>query len=244
MLAAAVRRDAGNRAFYDLEQSLLDAFARNIARDGDIFGLAGDLVDLVDVDDAAFCLGEVAVSRLDQREEDVLDVVADIAGLGQGGGVGDGERHVKEAGDCPREERLAAAGGADEKNVALFKFDIGVFRIARAACDAAVVVVNGDGKGFLGVFLPDDVGIEKLLDVARNRDLQLFEKGVQAALLGIARFRPFGKRREGEAQHFSAVLHAWLANIVDGTMNDADAIVGGRTAKSAHVVHVLVVKRL
>src|SRR5690606_29698756 len=53
MLAATLRWHRGNRAFHDLEQRLLDAFARYVARDRRVVGLAADLVDLVDVDDAA-----------------------------------------------------------------------------------------------------------------------------------------------------------------------------------------------
>jgi hypothetical protein len=40
-------------AFHDLEQRLLHALARHVAGDRGIVGLAADLVDLVDIDDAA-----------------------------------------------------------------------------------------------------------------------------------------------------------------------------------------------
>ena len=52
MLAAALRRNVGDRAFQNLQQRLLHALARDIARDRRILVLAADLVDLVDVDDA------------------------------------------------------------------------------------------------------------------------------------------------------------------------------------------------
>ena len=52
MLAAALRRNIGDRPFQDLEQRLLHAFARNIAGDGRVLVLAADLVDFVDVNDA------------------------------------------------------------------------------------------------------------------------------------------------------------------------------------------------
>ena len=39
MLAPALRRNIGNRAFQNLQQRLLDAFARYVARDGGIFVL-------------------------------------------------------------------------------------------------------------------------------------------------------------------------------------------------------------
>src|SRR5690606_33337419 len=51
VLAAALRRHRGYGAFHDLEQRLLDALARHVARDRRVVRLAADLVDLVDVDD-------------------------------------------------------------------------------------------------------------------------------------------------------------------------------------------------
>jgi hypothetical protein len=42
-----------NGALEHLEQGLLDAFAGDVARDGDVVPGLADLVDLVDVDDAA-----------------------------------------------------------------------------------------------------------------------------------------------------------------------------------------------
>jgi hypothetical protein len=53
MLAAALRGHARGGAFHQLEQRLLDTLARHVARDRGILRLAADLVDLVDIDDAA-----------------------------------------------------------------------------------------------------------------------------------------------------------------------------------------------
>ena len=53
MLASALRRNVGDRAFEDLQQRLLHAFAGDVARDRRVLVLAADLVDFVDVDDAA-----------------------------------------------------------------------------------------------------------------------------------------------------------------------------------------------
>ena len=52
MLAAALRRNVGDRAFQNLQQRLLHAFAGDVAGDGGVLVLAADLVDLVDIDDA------------------------------------------------------------------------------------------------------------------------------------------------------------------------------------------------
>jgi len=51
--------------------------------DRGVVGLAADLVDLVDVDDAALGPLDIVVGRLQQLEDDVLDVLADIAGFGE-----------------------------------------------------------------------------------------------------------------------------------------------------------------
>src|SRR3546814_19171504 len=117
MLAAALRRNRGNRALHHLEQRLLDALARYIARDRGIFGLAADLVDLVDIDDTALCPLDVVIRRLEQLEDDILDILADIARLGQRRRTGHRERHVEDARPRLSEQRLAPAGGAGEAEI-------------------------------------------------------------------------------------------------------------------------------
>ena len=86
--------------------------------------LARDLVDLVDVDDAALRLLDVVVAVLQQLLDDVLDVLADVAGLGQRRRVGDHERHVEQPRQRLREQRLARAGRADQQDVALGELDV------------------------------------------------------------------------------------------------------------------------
>jgi hypothetical protein len=83
MLASALRRHRRDGAFHDLEQRLLHALARHVAGDRGVVGLAADLVDLVDIDDAALGALDVVVGGLQQLEDDVLDVLADIAGFGE-----------------------------------------------------------------------------------------------------------------------------------------------------------------
>src|SRR5579885_2201687 len=117
MLAAALRRYRGDGALPDLEQRLLYAFARDVAGDRRVVGFARDLVDLVDVDDAALRPLDVVVGRLEQLQDDVLDVLADIAGLGERRGVRHGEGDVDDARQRLRQQRLARAGRADQQDV-------------------------------------------------------------------------------------------------------------------------------
>ena len=99
----------GLGALEDLEERLLHALARHVARDREVLGLAGHLVDLVDVDDADLGASDVEVRGGDELQQDVLDVLAHVAGLGERGGVGDRERHLEHASERLREQRLAAA---------------------------------------------------------------------------------------------------------------------------------------
>src|SRR5262249_53579242 len=91
MLASALRRHRRDGAFHDLEQGLLYALARHVTGDRGVVGLAADLVDLVDIDDPALGALDVVVGGLQQLEDDVLDVLADIAGFGERGRVRHGE---------------------------------------------------------------------------------------------------------------------------------------------------------
>src|SRR5207248_1308963 len=135
----------GSRALQDLQQRLLDALAAHIARDGRVFTLPRDLVDLVDVDDPGLGLLDVVVRRLDQLEQDVLDVLADIARLRQRRRVRDRERNVQHAGQGLGEEGLARAGGAEQEDVGLRQLDRVVTAAAAAvACHGVLPLRLGD----------------------------------------------------------------------------------------------------
>src|ERR1700740_2321668 len=97
MLAAALRRYIRGRALEELEQRLLHALARDVAGDRRVVRFAGNLVDLVDVDDAALRALDIVVGRLQQLENNVLDVLADIAGFGERRRIRNGKRNVENA---------------------------------------------------------------------------------------------------------------------------------------------------
>ena len=155
----------GGRPLEDLQQRLLDALARHVARDRRVVGLARDLVDLVDVDDPGLGLLDVVVGRLDELEQDVLDVLADVAGLGQRRRVGDRERDVEDPRERLREQRLAAAGRPEQQDVRLLQLDVRVFGLHHL--HALVVVVDRYRQRPLGLLLPDDVLVEDVVDLTR-----------------------------------------------------------------------------
>src|SRR4051812_9903165 len=177
VLAAALRRHGGNGALDELEERLLHALARDVAGDGRVVRLARDLVDLVDVDDAALRLVDVVVAVLQQLLDDVLDVFADIAGFRQRGRVRDHERDVEQSRQRLGEQRLARARGPDQEDVGLGELDLIVLG---EVLEPLVVVVHRDRQDLFRLVLADDVGIEDVADLAGRRQVGL---GALAALI-------------------------------------------------------------
>src|SRR5438093_4485348 len=95
VLAPALRRNVGHRALDDLEQRLLDALSRDITRNRRVVPrLTPDLIDLIDVDDSAFRLGNIEVGRLNQAQENVLDIFSYVPRLRERRRVRNRERDV------------------------------------------------------------------------------------------------------------------------------------------------------
>ena len=124
------------------------------------------LVDLVDIDDPALCPLDIVVAGLKQLQDDVLDILADIAGLGERRRVGHGEGHVEGPRQRLREQGLAAAGRPDQQDVRFGEFDLGALR---AMGEALVMVVHRDREHALGLVLPDHIIVEHVADFERRR---------------------------------------------------------------------------
>jgi len=206
VLAPALRRHVGHRAFEHLQEGLLHAFAGDVAGDGDVLGGLADLVDLVDVDDAPLGGFEVEVGGVQELQQQVLHVLAHVAGLGERGRVADGKGDVDDLGQGLRQERLAGAGRSQQEDVRLVEDDLGELALVG---QAFVVVVDGHGEDLLGVVLADDVLVELAHDLARRRDLEerlapgaaaaplLIENGlaqIDALAADIDVARPFDQR--------------------------------------------------
>ena len=166
MLASALRRNIGHRALEDLQQGLLHAFAGDVACDRRVVSLAADLVDLIDVDDAALRLLFIVSGSLIELEDDVFDIFTDVARFGERRSVDDGERNREHAGQSLRQQSLAGARRADQHDVGLLQLDV-LARIALVIIDALVVVVDRDSELLLRPFLADHVKVEELFDLFR-----------------------------------------------------------------------------
>ena len=89
---------------------LLYAFTGYITGDGDVVRGLADLVDFIDVDDAALCGVEIVVGGLQQLQQEVFDVFADIARFGERGGIADGEGDLQDSSKSPGQQGLAGTG--------------------------------------------------------------------------------------------------------------------------------------
>ena len=198
MLAAAGGRNACHRTFKNLKQRLLNALARNIAGDGEVLGLAGDLVDLVHVDNADLRALNIAIGGIDELEQDVLHVLAHVTGLGERGGVGDGKRHLEDTCERLGEQRLTGTGGTEQQNVGLGELylvhiivELRVQAVVKgrkrsATLDhAAVMVVHGNRHGTLGVLLAHNIGRKLVIDLVRRRHMRNDLAGVVLELKAL-----------------------------------------------------------
>ena len=162
MLATALRRNIRDSALDDLQQRLLNTLARHIAGDRGVLALAGDLVDLVDINNALLGFLDIVVSRLDQLQEDILNILADIPRLGQRGRVSDRKGNIQSARQSLRQQGLTYAGRPEHEDVGLGEIDILV-----VIEHALVVVIDRYGKRLFRGVLTDDILIKDLLDLHR-----------------------------------------------------------------------------
>src|SRR3974390_2109996 len=164
MLAAALRRHIGDRAFQNLEQRLLNAFAAHVTGDRRVLIFLRDLVDLVDVNDSLLRLLHIAVGGLQQFQDDILHILANVPGFGQRRRVNDGERHVEHARKRLREERFPRPRGTNQKDIRLAQLNFARLLVQK---DALVMIVDRNRQFLLRALLPDYVAVEKLLDLRR-----------------------------------------------------------------------------
>ena len=146
----------------------MDTLTRDVSRDRRVLGLPRDLVHLVDVDDSAFALGHVEIGGLEQPNQDVLNVFADVTRFGERGRVGDGERNMEDPRQRLCEQRLTDPGGPDQENVGFVDFDVVEHSLI---VDPLVVVVDRNGERPFRALLPDDVLIQGFVDFLWCRTL-------------------------------------------------------------------------
>ena len=113
VLIAARRRHRGDRAFDELQESVLDALPQ-------IFEARAtplNLVDLIDVDDATLSNLDVTFGCLDQLRQQGFHIISNIACLGQTRGISDDQRDVQIGSQGLDQVGLPTAGRSDQEDV-------------------------------------------------------------------------------------------------------------------------------
>ena len=115
------------------------------------------------LDPLALALLDEGDADLHEIPDDLLDVAADIADLGELGRLDLQEGRARKPGEAAGDFGLAAAGRADHQDV------LGQHLVAHGALElqAPPAVAQGDGHRALGVLLPDDMAIKLGDDLAR-----------------------------------------------------------------------------
>ncbi len=95
MLASALWRNIARAAFQNFQQSLLHSFAGDITSDAHVVGFAADLINLVDVNDADLRAFHIVIRILQESQNDVFDVFANVARFGQRRRISDAKWDVE-----------------------------------------------------------------------------------------------------------------------------------------------------
>src|SRR5699024_1935051 len=151
MLTSTLRRDRSNCALEDFQQGLLNTLTRNITRYGRVIWLARDFIYLIDIDDPAACAVNIEVSCLQQLEQDIFYVLANITSLSQGSRVSNRKRNIQHARKCLCEVGLTGTGWPQHQDIGLGNLHVLIFvglTAAGSSCglrlfclDALVVVI-------------------------------------------------------------------------------------------------------
>ncbi len=86
-------------------------------------------------------LFDIAARRLEQTVENILNVFADISGLGQARRIDDAKRNAEDASECLGEQSFARSSRADQQDIRFLKLDVAA---AFGELESFVMLVNRD----------------------------------------------------------------------------------------------------
>ena len=95
----------------------MNSLTGNISGNGEVFRLTSNFVNLVNVNNANLRALNVPVSRRDEFQKNVFNVLANITGFRKRGSIGNGKRNLQKAGKCLSKQGLAGTGRSKQQNV-------------------------------------------------------------------------------------------------------------------------------
>ena len=137
------------RFFHQFQERGLDSAPADVAT-GDICA-GGDLVDLIDVNNAILRNFDVPVRFLHESANEILDISSDVPGFTEFRRISFDKRNTDQVGDMLDQVGLSNPGRSKQQNVSLAVFDSsGSFRVfffePVNAIDVVVMVADGNGQ--------------------------------------------------------------------------------------------------
>ena len=166
MLTTALWWNAGNSAFNNFQEGLLNPFTRYITGDGDILPFFGNLINLIYIDDTPFCPVNVEIRRLKELEQNIFNILSHITGLSQGCRISDGKGDIEALGQGLSQEGLARTSWANHQDIGLLNIHI-VLTTSILEIDALVVIVDRHCQGTFCPILADDIVVENIEQLLR-----------------------------------------------------------------------------
>ena len=201
---------------HQLQQGRLHPASADIAS-SDIRGTR-DLVDLVEVNDAVLGELDVAIGLAHELAHEIINIAADITGLGEFRRIGLHERHADEFGDVFDEVGFPDTGGTDDDDILLRELNplcldrIGLSEPLEVG-GVVVVITHSDGEGLFRFVLPDHVTVEVILDLARDEvEIKFGGKGRVAPQIVI-----LASRGRGLTEGRTRLGHGAEGNVVAET---------------------------
>ena len=114
---AALGRYRGHGPFKNFQQRLLHAFTADIPGNGNVFGLFGNLINFINVNNPPRGGLHIEIGGLEQFQQNIFHIFPHVTGFRQGCGIGHGKGHVKKPGKSLSEERFPGSGGAHQEDI-------------------------------------------------------------------------------------------------------------------------------
>ena len=160
MLSSALWRYISNRTFQNLQQCLLHTLARYITGNGWILGFSGNLVDLINVDNAILCTLDVSICCLNDLQKNILYIFSDISRLCQSCCISNGKWHIQYLRQRLCQKCLTTSGRSQHQNITLIQFHAQIF----LSHNTFIVIIHRYRENLFCLFLTDHILIKKCFD--------------------------------------------------------------------------------
>ena len=220
MFAAALGRYVGDRSFQNFQKCLLNTLTADVTGDRSVFGFTGDFVNFVNIDNTVFGSFYIKICRLQQTNQHIFDVIANIAGFGQCRCVCNRKRNIQDLRQSLCQQRLTDTSRSQKENIALLQFYILVL-IGALMQNPLIMVINRDRQRNLGLILANNILVQHSFNLSWLEQCDV--------LISSYRFIPrVGNRREKPLlrQHLITKRDTLVADIcIPRMQHPADTVV-------------------